>query len=190
MSSPHKDTPLRVAIDGLLSGMGGALALTAMTVAGRKIMSGQGGSDTDEKPDTQGLTAGEALSEEPDMPPSINEVTSTFVQKIATGLFGTTLSADQQYVAGVAWHLTYGGFWGMLYALLQSSMPMPRLLLSLLYGLGVWAIGPGWLVPKMKIMLPPNKQDPRTAAMMVSGHVAYGALLALGLRLLHGNGKS
>jgi hypothetical protein len=109
----------------------------------------------------------------------MNRVTAIFVQKIATGLFGTTLTSDQQHLAGMAWHLTYGGFWGMVYALLQNSVGLPRLWLSLIYGFGVWAIGPGWLVPKMKLMLPPIKQQPRTTALVVGVHLAYSAISAL-----------
>jgi hypothetical protein len=200
----QEPAPLQVAGEGLLAGMGGALALTAMMLLGRKAMAGASpgsGSELSERetrnpergtrnPEGEGgLTAGEALSEGPSMPPSMSEITATFVQKVATGLFGAHLSREQQYVAGVAWHLAYGGFWGMLYALLQSSVRVPRLLLSLLYGLGVWAIGPGWLVPKMKIMLPPDKQDPRTLAVVAGGHAAYGALLTLGLRLMRGKDR-
>ncbi len=175
-----KETPLAIAAQGLVSGMGGALALTVMTSVGRKVRHGKGnGGRTGDGPQT----AGEALSETPSTPPSMNEMTATFVQKVATGLFGTNLSREQQYVAGVAWHLAYGGFWGMLYALIASSVSLPRLLLAPLYGLAVWAIGPGWLVPKMKVMLPPDKEEPRTRAMVVGGHVMYGGLVAFGCRL-------
>ncbi len=84
----------------------------------------------------------------------------------------------------MGWHLAYGGFWGMLYALLQSSMPVPKLLLGPIWGLGVWVIGPGWLVPKMKLMLPPGEQRPRTTVMVVGIHAAYGAIVALVFHLL------
>src|SRR3712207_212386 len=132
--------PLQVAGEGPLAGRGGGLALTAMRMLRRKGMAGASllsGSQFNQRetrnaeretpeaeretrhPEAErGLTAGEALSEGPSMPPSMSEITATFVQKVATGLFGAHLSREQQYVAGVAWHLTYGGFWGMLYALL------------------------------------------------------------------------
>jgi hypothetical protein len=177
-----KETPLLVAGEGLLSGMSAALALTAMIAVGRKAMGHQ------EEPNRMGndaeFTAGEALAEEPSIPPAMSEITATFVQKVATGIFGTSLSREQQYVAGVAWHLTYGGFWGVLYALIKSSVRVPDLLIGPLYGIGVWAFGPGWLVPKMKIMLPPAEQKPRTAAMVIGGHAAYGAITAAVLHLL------
>ncbi|MDQ3930854.1 MAG: hypothetical protein M3328_17120, partial [Chloroflexota bacterium] len=182
----YKDeTPLQVAVGGLISGMGGALALTAITVLGRQVMAGPGQRGSQQAAQyEQGLSAGEALSDTPNTPPTMNEVTATFVQKVATGLFGESLSPGQQDVAGLAWHLTYGGFWGMVYALVQSGVRLPQLLLAPIYGLVLWAVGPGWLVPKMKIMLPPGGQNRANAALMAGGHLAYGVLVALGVRLM------
>jgi hypothetical protein len=177
-------TPLHVAADGLAAGAVGALALTGTMLAGRTLTRGAAGPHP-HGPEA-GFTAGEALSDTPSVPPSMNEITATFVQKIATGLFGTSLSRDQQFAAGVAWHLTYGGFWGLLYALLQSSVPVPRAALGPLFGLGLWALGPGWLAPQMKVMLPPSRQEPRARAIVIGGHIVYGVLLAFGTRLLAG----
>lgn len=180
----HKvnDTPAKVAVAGLFAGMLGALAVSAMVATGRTVMAG---SDEGHEPTGDaGISAGEALSDGPNMPPDMNRVTATFVQKVATGIFGTSLDVHQQYLAGTAWHLAYGGFWGMLYALLQSSVRIPALLLSPLWGVGVWAIGPGWLVPKMKLMLPPAQQRPQLTAMIVGVHAAYGCVVALVFDLL------
>jgi hypothetical protein len=182
MGRKNRETPLAVAVQGMLAGAGGAVVLSAISIAGQNMMSGP--SETKPTQNSEGISAGEALFEGPDMPPNMNRMTATFVQKIATGLFGTSLTADQQYVAGNAWHLTYGGFWGVVYGLLASSTGIPRLLLGPLFGVALWALGPGWLVPKMKIMLPPTEQEPRTTAMMVGAHAAYGAITALILNLI------
>jgi len=176
MDKTH-DSPAKVALAGLLAGMIGALAVSAMVALGRTVMAGA--DEPGEPGRDAGISAGEALSDGPAMPPDMNRVTATFVQKIATGIFGTSLDARQQSLAGTAWHLAYGGFWGMLYALLQSSVPIPALLLGPAWGTGVWAVGPAWLVPKMKLMLPPAKQRPHLTAMVVGVHAAYGAIVAL-----------
>ncbi len=184
----QRNVPLRVAIEGVLGGMAGALAVTALAAAGREVLFGQGRAGADQA--DAGGSAGQALSEGPAMPPDMNRVTATFVQKLATGIFGTSLSADQQYAAGTAWHLAYGGFWGMVYALVQSSVPVPRLVLAPIHGLGVWAIGAGWLVPKMKLMLPLSKQQPRTAAVVIAIHLVYSAVMALAFHLLRGGDEA
>ncbi len=178
----HRDVPLRVAVEGVIAGMAGALTLSALVVTGRTLMSV--GNKPDGLRDEAGITAAQALSEGPDMPPNMNQVTATFVQKVATGIFGMSLSADQQSVAGIAWHLTYGGFWGMCYALLQSSLRAPRLVLGPAYGVAVWTVGFAWLVPKMNQILPPREQRRRTTALAVGIHAAYGAIVALVFHVL------
>ena len=178
----NRETPLTVAMVGLVAGATGALAVTVLTAGVRKIMSGPG--PTRAAQTDAGLTAGQALAEGPTMPPNMNRVTAGFVQKIATGIFGASLSADQQYLAGLAWHLTYGGFWGVVYALLRSSVGIPAVVLGPLHGLIVWTVGPGWLVPRMKLMLPPGQQRPWTVAVVVGIHAAYGAIVALVVRQL------
>jgi hypothetical protein len=170
------DAPLIVATEGVLAGIAGAVAVTLVGTVGRKIVVGREQSDPAH---VAGTEAGEVLSDGPDMPPNMNRVTATFVQKLATGIFGASLSPDQQYIAGTAWHLTYGGGWGLLYALIQSSVSVPAAVLGPAYGLALWLIGPGWLVPRMKLMLPPNQQRPRIIAMVLSLHVAFGAVVAL-----------
>jgi hypothetical protein len=178
-----REAPLLVAAKGLLAGMGGAIVLTTLVAVARTLLEERKESEPDML--GPGISAGQALAKAPGLPPNMNRVTATFVQKIATGIFGTSLNPDQQYLAGTAWHLAYGGFWGVLYALLQSSLAIPRFWLSLIYGLGIWAIGPGWLVPKMKLMLAPVQQRPTTTALVVAVHLAYGLIAALILRLLH-----
>ncbi len=176
------DPPLVVAINGLVAGMLGALAVTVMVRLGRTVMGGDRQTEGTDAAD--GISAGEALSEASDLPPAMNQVTATFVQKVATGLFGTSLTSEQQAQAGMAWHLAYGGFWGMLYALVQSSSRVPKSVLGPTWGVAVWAVGPGWLVPKMKLMLPPTQQQPRLTTMVIGVHAAYGAILALVMHLL------
>ena len=52
-------------------------------------------------------------------------------------------------MAGTAWHLVYGGFWGTVYFLLRSSLPLPQVhFQGPLYGLGLWALGPGSSCPR------------------------------------------
>lgn len=176
-----RKAPLMVAIKGLLAGMTGAVVLTLLVAVARTVLGERG------KPELPGpgISAGQALAEGPGMPPNMNRVTATFVQKLATGIFGTSLSPDQQHVAGTVWHLTYGGFWGVLYALLESSLKISRLWFSLVYGLAVWAIGPGWLVPKMKLMLSPTQQQPRTLALVIAVHLSFSVISDLILQLQH-----
>lgn len=182
-----RNTPLQVATKGFLSGMGGALVLTVLLKAARMALGapkrnpdGEPGHSSSE----QSITAGEALSEDPGLPPAMDRVTAVFVQKVATGIFGTSLTPRQQYLAGFTWHLAYGGFWGVIYSLARSSTRTTDLSLIPAHGLGVWLVGPGWLVPRMDLMLPPPDQRPQTIALTLGGHLSYSTATGLLFRWL------
>ncbi len=175
-------TPLEIALKGALAGLLGALALTVMIVGVRRLASAQpdGGSQRG----NAAMTPGRILADGPDMPPDFIGATATFVQKLATGLFGVSLTPRQQVWAGTGWHLLYGASWAVPYALLQASIPVPNVLIGPAYGVLVWLVGPVWLVPKMRLMLPVRSQRPWVALMVFAGHVAYGGLVALAFALL------
>ncbi len=71
-------------------------------------------------------------------------------------------------------HVLYGSFWGVVYGIVQSSLGWSPALAGLLHGLGVWTIGPGWLVPAMKLMRHPDEQPAATNLTLVTGHLLYG----------------
>jgi hypothetical protein len=174
-----ESSSLRVVADGLLAGVVSALALTVIGTYGRRLAlgNGQGGPPA---------TAGDALADGPDTPPEMNQVTATYVQKLATGLFGESLERDQRLRFGFAWHLAYGGFWAAVYAVLRKSLRLPTMLLSTLHGLLVWAVGPGWLVPRMRLLLPPSKLDAKMNGTLVGVHLLYGYVVAAVFRRLQG----
>jgi hypothetical protein len=42
----------------------------------------------------------------------------------------------------------------------------------------MWAIGPGWLIPAMHLMPPPQNMPQRQNALLLAGHLIYGVTLA------------
>ncbi len=175
------DSPLGVVMKGALAGFAGTLALT-LGVKGAQWVGSSGGEDgprpgTDDAPASIG--AGHALAGGQVQAPFLDQSTELFVQKVATGLFGASLSGSARTATGAAMHFVYGGFWGAVYGLIQASVGLPAALHGLLYGLVVWLIGPVTLVPAMGIMPPPQEQGARRALLVAAFHVAYG--LALGL---------
>jgi hypothetical protein len=100
-----------------------------------------------------------------------------FAYKIASGVFLRDISG-QLRPAGLATHLVYGSLWGALYGLLQASRRGRPLPTGAAYGLFVWLVGPGALVPAMKLLRPPHQEPPLRTATMVAGHAAYGLTLA------------
>ncbi len=175
------DTPLGVVMKGVLAGFAGTLALTLLVKGAQGVTSS--GNDDGRRPGedeaSAGVGAGHALAGGQVQAPFLDRSTELFVQKVANGLFGASLSGSARTATGAAMHFVYGGFWGAVYGLIQSSLRLPAALHGLLYGLVVWLIGPVTLVPAMGIMPPPQEQGARCALLVAAFHVAYG--LALGL---------
>jgi hypothetical protein len=115
--------------------------------------------------------------------PGPEAAAAQFARKVMSGVFGRDIS---QYtgVAGEVVHFTYGGLWGVVYGLVQSSYGLPPVPSGLLFGLLVWLIGPAWLVPAMRLMAPPAKEPPLRLAVMVAGHLIYGLAVAAAYRAL------
>src|SRR5205823_11536485 len=97
--------------------------------------------------------------------------------------FGYDISG-YEHLAGEAVHFTYGGVWGVLFALLQSSYRRPPRRFGALFGLLVWLVGPALLVPAMRLLPPPTRERPARLVPMLSGHLVYGVALAAAFEAL------
>ncbi|MGJ6960394.1 DUF6789 family protein [Streptosporangium sp. G11] len=86
-------------------------------------------------------------------------------------------------VLGAVAHFGFGAACGAAFALLHGRRRAP-VTLGVAYGLAIWFVSyQGW-VPKLGI-LPPIAQDrPGRQAVMATGHVVYGAMLALAVNAL------
>ncbi|HZU05295.1 MAG TPA: DUF1440 domain-containing protein [Chloroflexota bacterium] len=96
------------------------------------------------------------------------------VQKLATGVFETELTREQEQAWVWVVHFSYGAAWGVVYALLQSSLRLPVLLFGPLYGGLVWAIGHCFLLPWTKIALPAAQQPRAIAQRWLCVNVVWG----------------
>jgi len=170
-------TPLGIAAVGALGGAAGAGLLTIVLVLAD--LGSRGDTTPVDRRGAVPLTSGTVLSETPGRPPDILQVAATFCQKVATGLFGVSLSPAVQRRLGAAWHVAYGASWGAGYAIVAASVPVMPLVLAVAFGLAVWAIGPGWLVPRMRLMLPPLIARRPILALVLAGHLAYAGVVAI-----------
>jgi hypothetical protein len=174
-------TPLAVALMGLAAGLLAGGVLVPVSMLSRAVLGARSPSVT-----SNPLAPGVILSEAVRLPPDLLAMTAVFAQKVATGLFGTTLTLREQRLAGVLWHLLYAGLWGVGYALLAFSVAVPAVALSLAYGLAVWVVGPAWLVPAMRLMLPAGTHDRLVTALIIGWHLLYGAVVGLVVEVLRG----
>jgi hypothetical protein len=106
-----------------------------------------------------------------------------FAFKVASGVFDSDITPKMRPV-GMATHLAYGSTWGALYGLVQGSIHARPGLMGPLFGLLVYGVGPGWLVPRMKIMPSPREESPQRTSMLILGHLVYGCVLAEAFDLL------
>jgi hypothetical protein len=120
--------------------------------------------------------------------PGPEGLAAQFAFKVASGVFNRDITPIARR-AGTAVHFAYGGFWGVVYGLLQGSYRRPPGVLGAAYGLLVWVVGPAALVPAMKLMRPPRQEPPGRTAMMGAGHVTYGLALAAAFEALEREGR-
>jgi len=100
-----------------------------------------------------------------------------FVVKVGSGLFDRDFSRYSK-PAGKILHFVYGSFWGLVYGILQGRGRRNVWLAGIVHGFFVWSVGPGSLVPAMRLMLPPWKAPKRQTTVMVVGHIIYGVVVA------------
>jgi uncharacterized membrane protein YagU involved in acid resistance len=100
-----------------------------------------------------------------------------FALKVAAGLFSRDISHSTK-LAGLAVHYAYGAFWGAIYGLFRANSRSNAELWGASFGLGVYGIGPGWLVPAMKLMQKPTDAPARQTTFQLAGHAIYGLTVA------------
>lgn len=145
-------------LGGLLAGVAATLPMTAVIAAGRAA----GWLGT---PPPEEITANAA----------------------ARGKVGDELSPPAFDVAWFAAHLGYGGLCGAVYSSLRSHLPASDLAAGLAYGLAVWAVSYGGLVPALGLYPSPRRDLPSRIAVMIAAHAVFGVSLAEAHRLLAGS---
>ena len=174
-------TPIGAAGRGIARGLAGALLLSIVSrmlpiLRTPRLAIAAGRSDDALQPT---LARALTLSQSPG-PEGLAE---QFALKVASGVFGRDLSSSAQ-PAGRIIHLAYGSAWGMLYGLLQTSYPRPAAVFGVIYGFLVWLVGPGFLVPAMRLMARPSEAPVARSAALIAGHLAYGVALATAFEAL------
>lgn len=170
-----RSTPIGVAGRGIVAGLAGTLVLSLLS----RILPGMDGGPVWSRPGesvpTQDMTLAPALTMA--QSPGPEGLAEQFAYKAASGIFGWDLAAHSR-LAGRVLHFAYGGAWGMLFGLYQSSYPLPRALAGAVYGVLVWLVGPVLLGPRMQLLEQPGVMPRERMTSLVAGHLAYGIVLA------------
>lgn len=86
-----------------------------------------------------------------------------------------------------ALHYAFGAAWGGVYALLRESLPA---LPASLFGIGVWAVSDGVLLPAFRLAAWPRHYSLREHHYALHAHVVYGLVTAGAYAALRGLGAA
>jgi hypothetical protein len=147
-------TPLAASARGIAAGLAGTYALDLAQKAANKLRGEETGSEW------------ESWDEAP--------VPAKIGKRIIEGVFQREVSTDKIELVNNAVHWSYGALWGMLYGLVQGSVRAKPLRLGLVFGAGVWGFSYVAL-PVAKLYKPIRAYPPKSLALDLSYHLAYGA---------------
>ena len=104
--------------------------------------------------------------------------------RLAHAMFGQHLTEDEQRMAATAIHWIFGTFWGIAYAYAQSILRVPVMRAGALFGIIVWLVGNGYLLPRMRLAPAFNTVPLSRLAIGAVTHIIYGITVAVTLRFL------
>lgn len=100
-----------------------------------------------------------------------------FFVKAGSGLFDRDVSPYSR-IGGKVLHVAYGTLGGAIYGCLPHRKLHAPWIHGSLFGLVLWGVGPGWIVPAMHLIPPLRRTPKREVALMIAGHLIYGVSVA------------
>ena len=181
-------SPIEIVGAGALAGLVASLAVSilARLLPGMRnptrvdLQRKQGKRRTPEEAPVQPFTPEGALTRSES--PGPEGAAELFAAKVGSGLFARNLRTAATFWGKVT-HFAYGSAWGIVYGLVQASTAGIWWLSGVLSGVVVWAVGPAWLVPAMRIMPPPARLGLMRNLALIGAHLAYGLIIAAVFRV-------
>lgn len=105
------------------------------------------------------------------------QITDRLLQRM--GLAGAVRDEDSRDALAAANHLGFGTAAGAIFGLLSRRLPpsVPRIAAGMTYGAMIWTVSyMGW-VPFLRLMPPPDEDEPARPALMLGAHLVYGGVL-------------
>jgi hypothetical protein len=165
----YHESPLSVAVKGLVAGLAGTGALTVAMKRAPVMMQQLGLASPDFGARGTGAEAADP--------------TQRLAERVATGVLEKPLQDDAREIAAQGIHWGYGAAWGVVYGLVQGTFRWPTLVHGTCFG-GLVATVASTVVPALGLTPPPTRQPLSMNAMQVGLHLLYGWVTALAFRLL------
>ena len=174
-SLDEKPSPLGAVTRGVLSGVVGTAAMTAVQALQAKLQSSGGGEQSDSGGEQSQSGSGE---DQPKDPWEEASAPAQVAQRVARGVFHKEIPADRIETTTNAMHWSYGTGWGAVYGLISGGARGAVLRRGLAFGTAVWGAAYVEMVP-MGLYQPPWKYGVQGIATELGYHLVYGTAVAL-----------
>ncbi len=105
------------------------------------------------------------------------QITDRLLQRF--GLADAVSDEATRDALAAANHVAFGAVGGAGFALLTKRLPrsIPLIPAGMAYALGIWAISYAGWAPALRLMPPPEKDEPARPVLVIAAHLVYGGVL-------------
>jgi uncharacterized membrane protein YagU involved in acid resistance len=166
------ETPLGAVAKGAMAGLAGTIVMTYAMKTVPKLM---------QSTPASGTQRARRQSEEESLEPP-----AQLARKVGAEVLEQPVGTQQAKEIGQGIHWAYGMSWGVLLGLIQGTLWLSPLKFGVVLGTVVWAVGPNWLLPLMKIGPDPSEQPTEQTTMSWAFHALFGVVTALSFSAMEG----
>lgn len=105
------------------------------------------------------------------------QITDRVLQRV--GLADDVRSDSARDALAAGNHLAFGAVGGVGFALLAPRLPaaVPAVAAGMAYGLSIWTVSYAGWAPALRLVPPPDEDEPGRPILMLGAHLIYGAVL-------------
>lgn len=170
------ESPFQLTLKGVAAGLVGTLVMTSALQVASRLLASDSSEGSEEADDLADLEALEAI--ESGQPTAPHEQVA---ERLASSMFNHELSEENRQRIGLGIYWAYGAFWGALSAQIQMRLRPPALPYGIVLGVVVWLIGPGRIVPALRLYQRPPSPGIARRLLAISLHIIYGLMTAVTL---------
>jgi hypothetical protein len=170
------ESPFQLTLKGVAAGLVGTLAMTSALQAASRYLPRPGSQSADDGHGPSEVEELAALDTGDSTPP-----TERVAERVVSRVFNRELSNQNRQRLGLGIYWAYGAFWGALSAQVQLRLRPPVAAYGVVLGIVVWLIGPGRIVPALRLYERPPHSGIGRRLLAISLHILYGMTTALTL---------
>ncbi|MCC7369614.1 MAG: hypothetical protein IT306_14390 [Chloroflexi bacterium] len=173
---PVTESPFQQTLKGVAAGLVGTLVMTTGLQAASRLLGGSPAQRDDDSLDEAELDDLRAIDTGRQLPPQ-----EQVAERLASRVFNRELSQESRQRIGLWIYWLYGAGWGALSAQIQLRLRPPAVPYGIITGIVVWLIGPGRIVPALRLYERPARAAMGLRVVAIGLHILYGVTTALTL---------